>query len=72
MNQPVTAPIFAGAGAHHPARAQVDAVITLGGPGRLLTSLNGVPKSFSQLYAQIAMLAVALALFVGATVLGAS
>jgi hypothetical protein len=72
MNQPVTAPIFAGAGAHHPARAQADAVITLGGPGRLLTSLNGVPKSFGQLHAQIAMLAVALALFVGATVLGGS
>jgi hypothetical protein len=69
MNQPVTAPIPAGAGAHHPARAQ--AVITLGGPDRL-TSLNGVPKSFGQLHAQIAMLAVALTLFVGATVLGAS
>jgi hypothetical protein len=72
MNQPVTAPIFAGAGAHHPARAQADAVITLGGPGRQRTSLHGVPKSLGQLHAQIAMLAVALALFVGATVLGAS
>jgi hypothetical protein len=72
MNQPVTAPIFAGAGAHHPARAQADAVITLGGPGRQRTPLNGVPKSLGQLHAQIAMLAVALALFVGATVLGAS
>jgi hypothetical protein len=72
MNQPVTAPIFAVPGAHHPARAQADAVIALGGPVRLLTSLNGVPKSFGQLYGPIAMLAVALTLFVGATVLGAS
>jgi hypothetical protein len=88
MNQPVTAPIPAGAGAHQVARLPGDPASTLG-TARMLASVNGVLRSspkdsahgpyggppnlsqgFGQLPAQIALLAVALALFVGAIILG--
>ncbi len=45
------------------------AAAALDASGRLLGSFSGVLKSFGQLWAQVAMLAVALALFTGATIL---
>lgn len=48
---------------------QVSAAATLEASSKLLSSFSSVLKSFGQLHAQVAMLAVALALFVGATVL---
>lgn len=48
---------------------QVTAAATLEASSKLLSSFSSVLKSFGQLAAQVAMLAVALALFVGATVL---
>jgi hypothetical protein len=48
---------------------QVSAAATLEASSRLLTSFSAVLKSFGQLWAQVAMLTVALALFVGATFL---
>jgi hypothetical protein len=48
---------------------QVSAAATLEASSRLLSSFSGVLKSFGQLWAQVAMLTVALALFVGATFL---
>jgi hypothetical protein len=58
--------------AHIAARAEADqanAAAMLDASSRLLGSFSGVLKSFGQLPAQVATLAVALALFVGATVL---
>ena len=58
--------------AHIAARAeaqQATAAATLEASSKLLASFSSVLKSFGQLPAQVAMLAVALALFVGATVL---
>jgi hypothetical protein len=58
--------------AHIAARAeaeQANAAAMLDASSRLLSSFSGVLKSFGQLPAQVATLAVALALFVGATVL---
>jgi hypothetical protein len=52
------------------ARAEpVDPAAAFDASSRLLSSFNGVLRSFGQLPAQVAMLAVALALFVGATIL---
>jgi hypothetical protein len=48
---------------------QVNAAAMLEASGKLLTAFSNVLRSFGQLPAQVAMLAVALALFVGATVL---
>ncbi len=48
---------------------QVSAATTLEASSKLLSSFSSVLKSFGQLSAQVAMLTVALALFVGATVL---
>jgi hypothetical protein len=48
---------------------QVNAASMLEASGKLLTAFSSVLRSFGQLPAQVAMLAVALALFVGATVL---
>ena len=48
---------------------QVSAAATLEASSKLLASLSSVLKSFGQLSAQVAMLTVALALFVGATIL---
>jgi hypothetical protein len=48
---------------------QVSAAATLEASSKLLSAFSGVLRSFGQLWAQVAMLAVALALFVGATVL---
>jgi hypothetical protein len=48
---------------------QVSAATTLEASSKLLGSFSSVLKSFGQLPAQVAMLTVALALFVGATVL---
>lgn len=48
---------------------QVSAAATLEASGRLLGSFSSVLKSFGQLWAQVAMLTVALVLFVGATIL---
>ena len=48
---------------------QVSAAQTLEASSKLLSSFSSVLRSFGQLPAQVAMLAVALALFVGATVL---
>jgi hypothetical protein len=48
---------------------QVSAAATLEASSKLLSSFSSVLRSFGQLPAQVAMLAVALALFVGATVL---
>jgi len=48
---------------------QVNAAATLEASSKLLSSFSSVLRSFGQLPAQVAMLAVALALFVGATVL---
>jgi hypothetical protein len=48
---------------------QVSAAATLEASSKLLSSFSSVLKSFGQLSAQVAMLTVALALFVGATVL---
>jgi hypothetical protein len=48
---------------------QVSAAATLEASSKLLASFSGVLRSFGQLPAQVAMLAVALSLFVGATVL---
>jgi hypothetical protein len=48
---------------------QVSAAATLEASSKLLGSFSSVLKSFGQLPAQVAMLTVALALFVGATVL---
>jgi hypothetical protein len=48
---------------------QVSAAATLEASSKLLSSFSSVLKSFGQLPAQVAMLTVALALFVGATVL---
>ncbi len=48
---------------------QVSAAATLEASSKLLASFSAVLKSFGQLHAQVAMLTVALALFVGATVL---
>jgi hypothetical protein len=47
----------------------VSAVAALEASSRLLSSFSGVLRSFGQLWAQVAMLAVALALFAGATLL---
>ncbi len=59
--------------APHSADAQpVSAAATLEASSKLLSSFSSVLKSFGQLPAQVAMLAVALALFVGATVLSLS
>ena len=58
--------------AHIAARAeaeQANAAAMLDASSRLLGSFSGVLKSFGQLPAQVATLTVALALFVGATVL---
>ncbi|HEX6870263.1 MAG TPA: hypothetical protein VF163_04130 [Micromonosporaceae bacterium] len=49
--------------------AQANAAATLEASSKLLSSFSSVLKTFGQLPAQVAMLAVALALFVGATVL---
>jgi hypothetical protein len=48
---------------------QLSAAQTLEASSKLLSSFSSVLRSFGQLPAQVAMLAVALALFVGATVL---
>jgi hypothetical protein len=48
---------------------QVNAASMLEASSKLLTAFSNVLRSFGQLPAQVAMLAVALALFVGATVL---
>jgi hypothetical protein len=48
---------------------QMSAAATLEASGRLLGSFSSVLKSFGQLWAQVAMLTVALALFVAATIL---
>jgi hypothetical protein len=48
---------------------QMSAAATLEASSKLLAAFSSVLKSFGQLPAQVAMLAVALALFVGATVL---
>jgi hypothetical protein len=48
---------------------QVHAAAMLEASGKLLASFSNVLRSFGQLPAQVAMLAVALAMFVGATVL---
>ena len=48
---------------------QVSAAATLEASSKLLASFSSVLKSFGQLSAQVAMLTVALALFVGATIL---
>jgi hypothetical protein len=48
---------------------QVNAASMLEASGKLLTAFSTVLRSFGQLPAQVAMLAVALSLFVGATVL---
>jgi hypothetical protein len=48
---------------------QVSAATTLEASSKLLASFSSVLKSFGQLPAQVAMLTVALALFVGATIL---
>jgi hypothetical protein len=59
--------------ASHSADAQpISAAATLEASSKLLSSFSSVLKSFGQLPAQVAMLAVALALFVGATVLSLS
>jgi len=51
---------------------QVSAAATLEASGRLLGSFSSVLKSFGQLWAQVAMLTVAMALFVAATILSLS
>jgi hypothetical protein len=48
---------------------QISAAATLEASSKLLSSFSSVLKSFGQLWAQVAMLTVALTLFVGATVL---
>jgi hypothetical protein len=48
---------------------QTSAAATLEASSKLLSSFSGVLRSYGQLAAQVAMLAVALALFVGATAL---
>ncbi|MCI0686894.1 MAG: hypothetical protein L0Y54_06620, partial [Sporichthyaceae bacterium] len=48
---------------------QVSAAAILEASGKLLAAFSSVLKSFGQLSAQVAMLTVALALFVGATIL---
>jgi hypothetical protein len=53
----------------HALTARVEAQQVLEASGRLLASFSSVLRSFGQLWAQIAMLTVALALFAGATVL---
>jgi hypothetical protein len=60
------------AAATHQARVeaqQVNAASMLEASSKLLTAFSNVLRSFGQLPAQVAMLAVALSLFVGATVL---
>ncbi len=51
---------------------QISAAATLEASSKLLGSFSSVLKSFGQLPAQVAMLTVALALFVGATILSLS
>ncbi len=51
---------------------QISAAATLEASGRLLGSFSSVLKSFGQLWAQVAMLTVALVLFVAATILSLS
>jgi hypothetical protein len=63
-------PAAAAASYHARAEAQqVSAAATLEASGKLLSAFSSVLKAFGQLPAQVAMLAVSLALFVGATVL---
>jgi hypothetical protein len=70
LSRPVGPPT---AHTHHGADAQpVSAAATLEASSKLLSSFSSVLRSFGQLPAQVAMLAVALALFVGATVLSLS
>jgi len=52
-----------------PAQPQLAAAATLEASSKLLSSFSSVLRAFGQLAAQVAMLAVALALFIGATVL---
>jgi hypothetical protein len=54
---------------YRPAAEPVNPAAAFDASSRLLSSFNGVLRSFGQLPAQVAMLAVALALFVGATIL---
>ena len=74
ITEPITTrSSVAGPGTHHggqsPETQQVSAAATLEASSKLLSSFSSVLRSFGQLPAQVAMLAVALALFVGATVL---
>jgi hypothetical protein len=69
---PLSGPMPSQVPAHIAARAeaeQANAAAMLEASSRLLGSFSGVLKSFGQLPAQIATLTVALALFVGATIL---
>jgi hypothetical protein len=52
-----------------PGHPQLTAAATLEASSKLLSSFSSVLRAFGQLAAQVAMLAVALALFIGATVL---
>ena len=52
-----------------PGHPQLAAAATLEASSKLLSSFSSVLRAFGQLAAQVAMLAVALALFIGATVL---
>jgi hypothetical protein len=67
LDQPLLLPPVGGA--PPPLAPRVEAQQVLEASGRLLASFSSVLKSFGQLWAQIAMLTVALALFAGATVL---
>jgi hypothetical protein len=67
LDQPLLLPPVGGA--PPPLAPRVEAQQVLEASGRLLASFSSVLKSFGQLWAQIAMLTVALALFTGATVL---
>jgi hypothetical protein len=67
LDQPLLLPPLGGA--PPPLAPRVEAQQVLEASGRLLASFSNVLKSFGQLWAQIAMLTVALALFAGATLL---
>jgi hypothetical protein len=72
LDQPLLLHPIGGAsfgGAPPPLAPRVEAQQVLEASSRLLASFSSVLKSFGQLWAQIAMLTVALALFAGATVL---
>ena len=69
---PLAGPMPSHVPAHIAARVeaeQANAAAMLEASSRLLSSFSGVLKSFGQLPAQVATLTVALALFVGATIL---